>query len=63
MLWESAWRWRVSYIGQLLIAMVVVETYSVMYYLPVLLVAGMITGFVIGLVSNEMLKRLVNIQM
>jgi len=41
----------------------VVETYSVMYYLPVLLVAGMITGFVIGLVSNEMLKRLVNIQM
>ena len=50
-------------IGQLLIAMVVVETYSVMYYLPVLLVAGMITGFVIGLVSNEMLKRLVNIQM
>ena len=33
------------------------------YYLPVLLVAGMITGFVIGLVSNEMLKRLVNIQM
>lgn len=50
-------------IGQLLIAMAVVETYSVMYYLPVLLVAGMITGFVIGLVSNEMLKRLVNIQM
>lgn len=50
-------------IGQLLIAMAVVETYSVMYYLPVLLVTGMITGFVIGLVSNEMLKRLVNIQM
>ena len=50
-------------IGQLLIAMVVVETYSVMYYLPVLLVAGMITGFVIGLDPNEMLKRLVNIQM
>ena len=50
-------------IGQLLIAMAVVETYSVMYYLPVLLVAGMITGFVIGLVSNEMLQRLVNIQM
>ncbi len=45
-------------IGQLLIAMVVVESFSVSYYIPVLLVAGVITGFVIGLVAGEMLKRL-----
>lgn len=45
-------------IGQLFIAMVVVESFSVSYYIPVLLVAGVITGFVIGLVAGEMLKRL-----
>lgn len=49
-------------IGQLVVAMLVVETYSVMYYLPVLLVAGMITGLIIGFVADDMLKRLVNIQ-
>ena len=49
-------------IGQLAVAMIVVETYSVMYYLPVLLVAGMITGFFIGAVAAGTLKRLVNIQ-
>lgn len=48
-------------VGQLLVAMVVVETYSVAYYLPVLLIAGVITGLIIGFVAAEMLKRLANI--
>lgn len=50
-------------IGQLVVAMLVVETFSVIYYVPVLLIAGMLTGLLIGIVSNEMLKRLVNISM
>ena len=41
---------------------VVVETFSVTYYSPVLLVAGLLTGLVIGIVAEMMLKRLVNIQ-
>ena len=49
-------------IGQLLIAMLIVETFSVVYYVPVLLISGLLTGFAIGVVSGEMLKRLVNIQ-
>ena len=49
-------------IGQLVIAMIVVETYSVIYYVPVLLVAGVVTGLLIGIASGEMIKRLVNIQ-
>ena len=49
-------------VGQLIIAMLVVETYAVGYYLPVLLVAGLVTGFLIGVAAGEMLKRLVNIQ-
>lgn len=49
-------------IGQLIVAAVVVETFSVTYYFPVLLVAGLFTGLVIGIVAEMMLKRLVNIQ-
>lgn len=49
-------------IGQLIVAVVVVETFSVTYYFPVLLVAGLLTGLVIGIVAEMMLKRLVNIQ-
>lgn len=48
-------------VGQLIVAMLVVETFSVAYYVTVLLIAGMITGLLIGIVSNEMLKRLVNV--
>ena len=46
-------------VGQLIVAMLVVETFS---YFSVLLVAGLITGLVIGIVSAEMLKRIKNIQ-
>lgn len=49
-------------IGQLIVAVVVVETFSVTYYFSVLLVAGLLTGLVIGIVAEMMLKRLVNIQ-
>ena len=48
-------------VGQLLVAMVIFETFSIIYYIPVLLIAGVITGLVIGIAANEMLKRLVNI--
>ena len=49
-------------VGQLIVAMLVVETFSVGYYFPVILIAGLITGLVIGIVSAEMLKRIKNIQ-
>ena len=49
-------------IGQLFVAMIVVETFGVVYYVPVLLIAGLITGMLIGITANEMLKRLVNLR-
>lgn len=49
-------------VGQLLIAMFIVETFSISYYIPALLAAGTATGLVIGILSGQMLKRLVNIQ-
>ena len=50
-------------IGQLFVAMVVVQTYQVVYYLPVLLVAGEVTGLLIGLVAKEVLKRIQGISL
>ena len=44
--------------GQLLVAMAVLETVSLVYYGPVLLAAGVITGLLIGIVSGEVKKRI-----
>lgn len=41
-------------IGQLLVAMAVVETFAVVYYVPFLIVAGTVTGAVLGLVGMEL---------
>ncbi|MCI6060977.1 MAG: Gx transporter family protein [Dorea sp.] len=49
-------------VGQMTVAMLVVETFSVAYYFPVLMIAGLVTGLLIGILSNEMLKRLKNIR-
>ena len=43
-------------IGQL-----VVETFAMSYYMPVLLVAGLITGFLIGVVADQVLRRISDI--
>jgi len=50
-------------IGQMVVAMLVIESYSIIYYIPVLLAAGVLTGLVIGIAANEMLKRLVKINL
>jgi len=48
-------------IGQLATAMIAVSTYQVGYYLPVLLIAGLMTGAVIGLAADAVLKRIRNL--
>ncbi len=45
-------------VGQLIIAGIVVESTNVIYYMPTLLIAGLVTGFVIGIISAETIKRL-----
>lgn len=50
-------------IGQLLMAAIVLESLSITYYLPILLISGVLTGFMIGFIANEMLKRLRKLQL
>ena len=42
-------------IGQLIVAAIVVENKKLVYYLPALLIAGTITGCLIGMLSKKML--------
>lgn len=44
-------------IGQLLIAALVLQNTGFLYYTPVLLISGVITGLLIGILTQEVLKR------
>lgn len=46
-------------LGQLLLAAIVLKTGSLLYYFPVLMAAGTVTGLLIGLLSAMVLKRIV----
>ncbi len=43
--------------GQLIIACFIVSNQALLYYAPVLLIAGMITGLAIGVLTQEVLRR------
>lgn len=45
-------------IGQLMVAALIVENTSLLYYAPVLLISGMITGLLIGILTKEVTKRI-----
>lgn len=45
-------------VGQILVAMFVLETASLIYYLPFLLVSGVAAGVVIGIISAAVVSRL-----
>ena len=45
-------------IGQIIAAALVIHSKSIIYYLPVLVVAGVITGTIIGFLSDKVVKAL-----
>ena len=47
-------------IGQIVVAMAVVETFYVGYYMPFLILAGTVTGAVLGIAAMELLPYLQN---
>ncbi|MBQ5430824.1 MAG: Gx transporter family protein [Lachnospiraceae bacterium] len=44
-------------LGQLLLAAVLVKNYNILFYLPVLMVAGIITGLLIGIIASAIHAR------
>ncbi|MCM1114030.1 MAG: Gx transporter family protein [Clostridium sp.] len=49
-------------IGQIIVAAIIMETSQIAYYLSVLLVAGLITGLLLGVVSKLIVDRLQKIK-
>ncbi|OOB78498.1 MAG: heptaprenyl diphosphate synthase [Epulopiscium sp. Nuni2H_MBin003] len=47
-------------LGQVLVAMIVMESFSVIYYFISLLIAALFTGFVIGIIAQRLLAINVN---
>lgn len=45
-------------IGQILVAIAVLETGTLIYYLPVLIISGLAAGIIIGILSGILTKRL-----
>ena len=45
-------------IGQLIVAALAVESYNVFFYLPMLLISGAVTGFLIGVTAMPVIKNL-----
>ncbi len=44
-------------VGQIIVAMLVLETESLLYYLPFLIIIGTVTGVLIGIVANLITVR------
>lgn len=45
-------------VGQILVAIYVVQTVRLVYYLPVLLVSGVVTGVLIGIMAGILVERI-----
>ncbi|MCR5468191.1 MAG: Gx transporter family protein [Lachnospiraceae bacterium] len=44
-------------LGQIIVAAVIVENINMFYYFPVLMISGILTGFLIGIVGGEIIIR------
>jgi heptaprenyl diphosphate synthase len=49
-------------IGQIVVAVVVMSTMRIVYYLPALLVAGLLTGLLLGIISKLIVDRVEKIK-
>ena len=50
-------------IGQIMVAVFLTETIRIAYYLPVLLISGLITGFLMGIVAKLVIDRINKIRL
>lgn len=44
-------------IGQIIIAIIFLSNINIIYYLPILLISSVITGFIVGIISNKLIDR------
>ncbi len=44
--------------GQILVAAVVMRTYRIIYYFPILMIVGLVTGILNGIIADIIIKRI-----
>ena len=44
--------------GQMLVAAIVMQTYRIIYYFPILMIVGLVTGIVNGIIADIIIKRI-----
>lgn len=44
-------------VGQIIVAKILVDSYSILIYLPVLLIVGIVTGLIIGILAKLLYER------
>ena len=44
-------------VGQVIVAKILVDNYSVLYYMPILLIIGIVTGLIIGVLAKILYER------
>lgn len=44
--------------GQILVAAVVMQTYRIIYYFPILMIVGLVTGILNGIIADIIIKRI-----
>lgn len=44
-------------VGQILIAVIFLSNINIFYYLPILLISSIITGLIVGVISNKIIDR------
>lgn len=49
-------------IGQLLVAILFISNLNLMYYMPILIIVGAMTGFIIGLIVNKIYIKMIGDQ-
>jgi heptaprenyl diphosphate synthase len=47
-------------VGQIIVSIFVVENINIIYYLPLLLISGVVTGIIIGILGAMIIKRIKN---
>jgi heptaprenyl diphosphate synthase len=45
-------------IGQIFVAALIVSNFNILFYIPVLLIAGVVTGLLIGILAQELIVRI-----
>ena len=48
-------------VGQIIVAIILLNSFNLIYYLPYLIIFGSISGFIIGLITKDILEKTKNI--